>query len=58
MDEVYESKPYVVIDKAYKNPGLLIGEFDTKSEAMIFMDQMVELGKARDEMMILEPKLK
>ena len=56
MDEVYESKPYVVIDKAHKNPGLLIGEFDTKSEAQLFIDQLLELGRNRKELIILEPE--
>lgn len=41
MNEIYESKDYVVIDE----DRYLIGEFDTMDEANKFIHEMEELGR-------------
>lgn len=49
MNEIYESKDYVVIDE----DRYLVGEFDTREEAAKFIDEMQELG--RQNYIILGP---
>lgn len=50
MSEIYESKDYVVIDE----DRYLVGEFDTREEAIKFIEEMQELG--RQKLVILGPE--